>query len=406
MRYLFVHQNFPGQFLHLVDRLRRDPANDVVFICEPNENAIPGVRKLTYARPMVQATTFHDALDFELAMMRARIVEALARQLRGLGFMPDIIIGHHGWGELLNLQDVWPGVPLLGYFEFYYQTHGLDVGFDPEFGEPDGGYGKIRAKNAVNLLALTNPGHGQTPTRFQHGTYPDWAQRDITVLPEGVNLELCAPNPAVRRAAIDLEGFRIEPGDTLVTYVARDLEPYRGFHTFMRALPRVLRVRADVKVVAVGGDNVSYGARLSDGRTWRQQMLDELGPALDRSRVCFPGRVTYETFLRLLKRSDAHVYLTYPFVLSWSLRESLAAGCALVAADVAPVREFVEHRRTGLLAPFPDQRGLADAILEILEDRALNARLRRNARKFAERTLGMEGYLRAYEGLIGRLTGG
>ena len=405
MKYLFVHQNFPGQFLHLVVHLQRAQENEMVFICEPTENNIPGVRKLTYPRPVITDASYPDARDFEHALMRATAVQELAQRLRGLGFTPDIIIGHHGWGELLNLQDVWPGVPMLGYHEFYYHTHGLDVGFDPEFPDPPGGLAKVRAKNAINLIALNNPGHGQTPTRFQHSTYPDWAQERMTVLPEGVNLDACRPDPLLRQQTLEVGGMRIEPSDVLITYVARDLEPYRGFHTMMRALPRLHRLGPSVKVVMVGGDGVSYGATMV-GTTWRAHMLEEVGRHIDPSRVSFPGRIAYPLFLQLLQRSDAHVYLTYPFVASWSLREALACGCVIVASDTAPVQEFITHRKTGLLTRFPDPDALVAAVREALEDRALAEKLRRNARAFAEKTLGMDRYLTAYEALIGRVIAG
>jgi glycosyltransferase involved in cell wall biosynthesis len=405
LKYLFVHQNFPGQFLHLVMRLRQDPGNELVFISEPNENHIAGCRKIVYRKPEFNENTYHDAMEFEVALKRAHIVQQMAEQIRGLGFTPDIIIGHHGWGELLNLNDVWPGVPLLGYHEFYYHTEGLDVGFDPEFPSPPGGVSRVRSKNAINLLALTNPGHGQTPTQFQLSTYPEWSRNNITMLPEGVDLNLCRPNPAARKSVLDVNGFTVEPSDILITYVSRDLEPYRGFHTMMRALPRLHRLGGNVKVVMVGGDGVSYGARLP-GATWRQKMMEEVGALIDPSRVCFPGKVSYELFLKLLQRSDAHVYLTYPFVLSWSLREAMACGCALVASDTAPVREFVTHRKTGLLTAFPDPSALVAAVQEVIEDKALAARLRRNARSFAEKTLSMDVYLDAYEALIQRVVAG
>ena len=402
MKYLFVHQNFPGQFLHLVRHLSRDPANEILFITEANENAIQGVRKFAYTPPTPSEATFPDAQELEQALARARIVEDMARRLLALGFIPDVVIGHHGWGELLNLQDVWPGVPLLGYYEFYYRTHGLDVGFDPEFADPPGGFGKVRAKNAVNLLALENPGHGQTPTRFQLSTYPEWAQPRISVLAEGVDLDVCRPDPAARRSPLDVQGFQVAPGDTLVTFVSRDLEPYRGFHAVMRALPRLHRLRPDLKVVMVGGDGVSYGARLA-GKTWREHMLGEVGHMIDPARVCFPGRVPYALFIKLLQRSDAHIYLTYPFVLSWSLREALACGCAIVGSDTAPVREFVTDRRHGLLAPFTDPAAIAERVRELLDDPALADRLREAARAFAVENLQLGRYLAEYQALIARV---
>ncbi len=403
MKYLFVHQNFPGQFLHLLLNLATNPKNTILFITETSENNIAGVQKFCYQKPQYDTITSQDAMEFEMATRRARIVENIARRIRDLGFTPDIIIGHHGWGELLNMQDVWPGVPLLGYFEFYYHDRGLDVGFDPEFPQLPGGLSRVRVKNAVNLMALNNPGHGQTPTQFQLSTYPDWAQEKISLLREGVYLDLARPRPEARTEVFELGDFRVEPTDTLVTYVARDLEPYRGFHTMMRAIPRLHRLRPNLKIIMVGGDGVSYGARLEDGTTWRDFFMREITGVIDHSRVHFPGRIPYESFIRLLQRSDAHVYMTYPFVLSWSLREALACGCAIIGSDTAPVSEFITHRQNGYLVKFPDAMALADGITEVLETPKLAARLRRNARAWAEKNLSMSHYLDEYKALLARL---
>lgn len=405
MLYLFVHQNFPGQFLHIVRHLAQDPANEILFITEPNGNSMAGVRLFTYTTPDTVLQPSDDAAEFEAALARAATVQQLCERLRSLGFRPDIIIGHHGWGELLNLSDVFPTVPILGYYEFFYRAEGLDVGFDPEFPTVPGGPARVRAKNAINLLALNNPGHGQTPTQFQSSTYPAWAQPRLTVLPEGVDLSVCRPDPKVRTVPLHLDGMTVEPDDVLVTYVARDLEPYRGFHTFMRALPRLHRLHPGLKVVLVGRDGVSYGARIV-GRTWREHMLEEVGAMIDPARICFTGRVPYELFVTLLQRSDAHVYLTYPFVLSWSLREALACGCAIVASDTGPVQEFVTDGVTGLLVPFPDPGAIVAAVERLLGDKKLARRLMRNARQFAERTLQLDRYLRDYEALIRRMVAG
>jgi glycosyltransferase involved in cell wall biosynthesis len=406
VKYLFAHQNFPGQFLHITRHLAASRDNDIVFISEPNQNHLSGVRKIPYVVPPPNAVTTHViARDLDAAGRRAEAVASTAERLKALGFEPDIIIGHHGWGELLNLPDVWPGVPLLGYMEFFYQIRDVDVGFDPEFPTPVSDYPRIRAKNATNLLALNLRQHGFTPTRWQLSTYPAWAQERITLLPEGVDLEACKPDPREHRQELTIGGITIGKNEKLVTYVARDLEPYRGFHIMMRALPHLLRARRDVRVVMIGGDAVSYGAPPRSG-TWRELMCAELGDAIDPKRVVFPGRVDYQIYLRLLRRSDAHVYLTYPFVASWSLRESLAAGCAVIGSDTQPVREFIEDGRNGVLAPFFDAKGLALRIQQVLEDTTLSRRLREGARTYAERHLSLSDTLRGYEALIGRLTNG
>ena len=411
MRYLFVHQNFPGQFLHLVRHLTRQNAhdggeNEVVFISEPNQNAMPGVRRVSYRMNRgASADTHPVAQEFELATLRAELVAQAARTLKQLGFTPDIIIGHHGWGEMLNLGDVFPGTPMLGYLEFYYHSDRFDVGFDPEFPNNPEMFPRVRAKNAVNLLALTNGGHGQTPTLFQRSTYPEWAHPRIAVLPEGVNLDVCAPDPDAFRQDFVLGDLVIRPHEKLVTYVSRDLEPYRGFHVVMRALPRILQARPDARIVLVGGDGVSYGARLAEG-TWREHMLREVGRSLDHDRVHFVGKLDYASYAGLLRRSDAHIYFTYPFVASWSLREAMASGCAIVGSETAPVEEFIRHGRTGLLTPFHNPRRLGDAVLELLEDHKLAQKLRRAVRKEAVRTLAMADYIANYEALIRRTISG
>jgi glycosyltransferase involved in cell wall biosynthesis len=403
MKYLFVHQNFPAQFLHLLRHLIAQQSHDLLFLTENSRNRMAGVRSVLHGIAKAPSPDVHrDAREFELAMLRAEAVAEAAGKLKTLGFVPDIIIGHHGWGELLNLGDVFPDVPLLGYHEFYYRPDGYDVNFDPEFPVGADLMSRVRAKNAVNLLALTNPGHGFTPTRFQHSTYPAWAQPRIDVLAEGVNLAAVKPNPDLRKRIVTLGGYKIRPADKLVTYVVRDLEPYRGFHIMMRTLPYLLQARPDIRVVLVGGDGTSYGAKPERG-TWRERMLDEMGDRLDLSRVHFTGRVAYETYLKLLQRSDVHVYLTYPFVASWSLREALAAGCAVVASDTEPVREFITHEKNGLLAPFLRPDKVAQAVLDVLESPALSQRLRRAARAWAEKNLDMGDYIAGYEALIARV---
>ena len=405
MKYLFVHQNFPGQYLYLAQHLAAAKKHDLVFLSEPNKNRMAGVRTVPYQKPPLAAAEAHIATrELDAAMRRAQIVQAMAMNLKALGYQPDIILGHHGWGELLNLCDVWPGVPILGYFEFFYCIDGVDVGFDPEFPTSSADYPRIRAKNAVNLLALNLGQHGQTPTKWQLSTYPEWAKQYITLLPEGVKIDVCKPNPQARRRNLTIGGKTIKPTDKLVTFVARDLEPYRGFHVMMRTIPQLLRARKDIRIVLVGGDGISYGAPPAKGN-WREALLAELGDKIDPERVWFPGRIEYKTYVSMLQRSDAHVYLSYPFVASWSLRESLAAGCFVVGSDTPPVREFVTHDDNGLLVPFFDTNALAEAVLRGIEDTALSRRLRENARKFAENNLSMQNYLTAYEALIAKLVG-
>ncbi|NIE80513.1 glycosyltransferase [Asaia sp. As-1742] len=402
MRFLFVHQNFPGQFLHLVRHLHEQGDHEIVFISEANEGYLPGVRRVLYRQDRVVSPGTHPALrELEMGLSRAEAVARAAQTLKGLGYTPDIIIGHHGWGELLNLVDVYPDVPILGYFEFFYHTDRNDVDFDPEFPPRPELSPNVRVKNAINLLALNLNQHGQTPTLFQRETYPDWAQSRINLLREGVNLDLCTPDPGVFRRNVTIGPHIICPSDKLVTFVARNLEPYRGIHSFMRALPRILDERPDARIILVGGDGTSYGAPPpADAGSWRDIFLREVSGRIDAERVHFLGKIDYDTFRLTLRRSDAHVYLTYPFVASWSLREAMATGCAIVGSQTAPVEEFITDRSTGLLAPFLEPDRIADAVLEILEDRRLAGRLRKQARRYAEQNLSLQGYLENYDALI------
>jgi glycosyltransferase involved in cell wall biosynthesis len=406
LRFLFVHQNFPAQFLHIVRHLVAAKRHEVVFISEPNPNDIRGVRKIPYAHPDLDITQTHIAArELDNGVRRAEAVYRTALGLKCLGYTPDIVIGHHGWGEMLNLRDLWPHTPMLGYMEFYYQHDKADVGFDPEFPGNPLDFPRIRAKNAINHIALNLGGMGQTPTQWQLSTYPIWAQQNIELIWEGVDLEMCSPDPGARKNTLKIGDMVIKPTDKLVTYVSRDLEPYRGFHVMMRTLPDLMRAQKNLKVVMIGGDGISYGAAPHKGGNWREVMLAEVGKDIDPSRVVFPGRVAYGTYLSALQRSDAHVYLTYPFVASWSMREAMAIGCAVIGGDTEPVREFITHGENGLLTPFLEPRTLAHAILGLLEDKGLTRTLRENARAYAERRLAMADYLDQYCRVIGRLTG-
>ncbi len=411
MNFLFVHQNFPGQYLHIVrsllaDNERRPGTHEIVFMTEPNQNQINGVRKVTYAAPpTISAALAWDTREFESGSRRAQAAYRGALTIKALGFQPDVIIGHHGWGELLHIVDAFPGVPVIGYFEFFYRIYGADVNFDAEFPMDESQFGMVRGKNCINLLALNLDQYGQTPTRWQHSTYPEWSKKQIRIIEEGVDLKQCQPDPSLHRKNLTIGTLTVTPKQKLVTYVARNLEPYRGFHTVMRALPRLLRERPDIVVSMVGGDEVSYGSPPRQGGAWRTQLLKELEGQIDLSRVHFMGKVPYLDHLALLKRSDAHIYLSYPFVASWSLREALACGCVVVGADTQTVTEFVQHEVTGLITPCLDHDRLAETVLRALDDTKLAAKLRAGARAFAETKLGMDDYILRYRAYIEEVTG-
>ncbi|MEA1672450.1 glycosyltransferase [Nitrospirillum sp. BR 11163] len=300
------------------------------------------------------------------------------------GFIPDVICAHPGWGEALFLKDVYPEAKLLAYLEFFYNARGADVGFDPEFpGTLDDTF-RIRIKNSVLLHGLQAMDWGVTPTRWQAQRFPADVQHRITTLHDGVDTDLVRPDPTATLTVMP-EGastpLTLRPGDEVVTFVNRNLEPYRGFHTFMRALPELLRRRPNAQVVILGGDQVSYGSHPVGHPHYRAQYLAEVGAHLDMSRIHFLGKVPYTTFLSALHVSAVHVYLTYPFVLSWSLMEAMAVGCLVVASDTAPVREVVRGGRNGLLVDFFSAGQLADTVAGALDNPGRVERLRRRARE-------------------------
>jgi glycosyltransferase involved in cell wall biosynthesis len=359
MKYLFIHQNFPAQYRHVARHLAADPANEVTAITQPNGSSIPRVRKVTYRKVERGAVNCHAyAAELEHAIHTGATVAEACRGLDAEGLRPDLIIGHAGWGETLFVKDVFPDVPLLANFEFYYHSKGVDVGFDPEFNSIFNEPSSLRARNGVNLLAFQGADWGHSATQWQRGLNPQEMQPRISVLHEGVDTDIACPNSEAR-FKLPLAGRVLTSRDEVVTYVARNLEPYRGFHVFMRSLPELLRRRPRAQVVIVGGDGVSYGAPPPPGCTFRQMMLRELGDSLDLKRVHFLGMLDYRDYLALLQVSSAHIYLTYPFVLSWSLIEAMACGCLIVGSATPPVLEVLKDGSNGMTVDFFDHGKLA-----------------------------------------------
>ncbi len=381
MKILLVHQNFPGQYLHIARYLGSIPGNQVVFITQRKDAEIPGVKKVVYQpRRTITPQVHHYLRESEAAVLNAQEVARIAIDLRNAGFVPDVMLGHNGWGEIWYLRDIFPSSPLIGYFEFFYRLHGADVGFDAADPITTDTAPRLRTKNLGNLLALDTANIGQCPTHWQKSGYPKRYHSILHVIHEGIDTQVVTPDPQAHLRIPDSE-IELAAGDEVVTYVARNLEPYRGFHIFMRSLPRILARRPNAQVVIVGGDDVSYGARLPEGRTFRQASLEELKGSLDLSRVHFLGKVPYTTFLKVLQISRVHVYLTYPFVLSWSMLEAMSAGCLVVGSRTPPVEEVVRDGGNGYLVDFFSPEEVAERVLEVLSDRRAHDSMRRNARQ-------------------------
>ena len=383
MRILFVHQNFPGQFKHLAPALAAQPANEVVALSIRATPHQQGIRILNYQPARGTTPNIHPwVADFETQTIRGDAAFKAALKLKEDGFTPDIIIAHPGWGESLFLKDVWPTAKLGMYCEFFYHSHGHDVGFDPEFPTPNiDNVCRLRLKNVNNLVHFQIADAGISPTHWQASTFPDPFRQKISVIHDGIDTQLIQPN---KNATLTLNNHLVlSQKDEIITFVNRNLEPYRGYHTFMRALPTILAQRPNARVIIVGGDDVSYGQRPANGQTWRSLFFDEVKNTLDCSRVHFVGRIPYPYFVSLLQLSSLHIYLTYPFVLSWSLLEAMSAGCCILASDTQPLHEAIMHNETGRLINFFDVNALANEVNTLLDDPTERARLGRQAREFA-----------------------
>ena len=387
MKILFIHQNFPGQFKFLAPALVQQGHEVVAMIMQKTDLEVwQGVKLVSYLPNRSSTPNIHPWVsDFETKTIRGEACYRAALKLKDTGFIPDVIIAHPGWGESLFLKDVWPESKLGIYCEFYYHAQGADVGFDPEFPtKDDGEVCRLRLKNLNHLLHFEVADAGISPTHWQASTFPADFKSKITVIHDGIDTKIVAPNSNI---TLTLNGnVNLTKQDEVITFVNRNLEPYRGYHIFMRALPALLKERPNAIVLIVGGDDVSYGARPDDGKKWKDIFIDEIRPATsiaDWQRVHFLGTIPYESFIPLLQLSTVHVYLTYPFVLSWSLLEAMSVGCAIVASDTQPLHEAIVHDKTGRLVDFFDHQALAKEICQLLDNAKLRAKLGKNARAFA-----------------------
>lgn len=373
MRILFIHQNLPGQFRGLIPALARTPGVDLLGIREQAPHAAADLGNMCpvifYKRPQgAGKDTHHYLKSLEAATRRGQSIARICLGLRKKGWVPDVVLGHPGWGELLFVKDVFPESRVIGHFEYFYHMHGADVGFDPEFPAKLDDAFRLRLRNSTLLHSLLACDQGVTPTRWQHSLLPAELRDKVVLIHEGIDTTRVCPDAD---ATFDLpDGRRLGSTDSVLTYVSRNLEPYRGFHVFMRALPELLRRLPDLRVCIVGGDEVSYGAEpAAPFKSWREMLMSELGDRFDLSRVYFLGRIPYEAYLRLLQVSTVHLYLTYPFVLSWSMMEAMAAGCVVLGSNTPPVAEMIRDGENGFLFDFFDQGRLVERAADLIARR-------------------------------------
>ena len=378
-RILFLHPNFPAQFRHLATALAKDDNYQIVFTTNRQEGTIPGVHKVIY-EPSRQAgpQTHHYVRNLENAVLTGQAVYRIAEDLKAQGFIPDIIYGHSGWGPTLFMKEVFPKAELLCFFEWFYHPRGSDADFDPSEPLNADDLCRIRVKNAPILIDLYNCDRGLTPTNWQHQQFPPEYHSKINVCHDGIDTNFFQPQPDAKlvlpRINLDLSHV-----SELVTYVGRGMEPYRGFPQFMEAVALIQQQRPNCHIVVVGEDRVAYGKTLPDGKTYKQLMLEKLD--LDLSRLHFTGRLPYHEYLQVLQASSAHIYLTRPFVLSWSMLEAMSTGCLLIAANTPPVLEVIKDGKNGLLVDFFSPEQIADKVNKVLDNFQDMKAIRAAARK-------------------------
>ena len=380
MKILLVHQNFPGQFPHLSAALKQR-GHQVLALTDEKNNRPSPVDVVRYRSPDPVTTENSLGRAYTEHASRGHMAARGARALRDRhGYTPDLILGHSGWGETLFLKEIWPEAKLLIYAELMYRTRGQDVGFDPEVNEAsDDGRFMTVSRSAHLIQGIVQADGAIAPTMYQADSFPPELRSKITVIHDGIDTARVAPDAS---ASLTLpNGQVLRAGDEVLSFVSRSLEPYRGFHILMRALPEVMAARPNAQVVLVGGDGVSYGGKPRDAESWKAKMLAEVGDKLDLSRVHFLGRVPYGQYVSLLQVARVHCYLTYPFVLSWSLTEAFSAGAYVVASDTAPVQEMVQDGVNGRLVPFFDIPALSAALIKGLEGDPEAPRLKEAARQ-------------------------
>ncbi|WP_137125983.1 glycosyltransferase family 4 protein [Roseomonas sp. HF4] len=377
---LFIHQNFPGQYRHLAPAIAQRKGARVIGLGERPNAVPPGPQHLRYPTPEGAGEKTHRYLrPVEAAVRRGQAVARALITLKQKGFVPDIICCHPGWGEALYLRDVFPDAKQLQYCEYFYRPAEGDIGFDPAQEVTLDEAARVRTLNMTQLASLEATDWGVSPTLWQRSRYPAGIRARTSVVHEGVDAAFATPDgPGTVKLP---DGHTVTRGDEILTFVSRNLEPYRGFDVFMRALPEILARRPQAHAVIVGGEERGYGRMPADGRSWKALMLEEVGAKLDMARVHFTGRIPHEGLVALFRITRAHIYYTYPFVLSWSLVEAMGCEAPIIGSDTAPLAEVVRDGENGILLPFFDHARLADAVVDALANPDRHMPLRKAARR-------------------------
>ncbi len=363
MHILFVHKNFPAQFGHIASHLVRTKGYRCTFLSELPDADVNGVRRVQYkVRSGATEATHYCSRTFENATWHAHAVYETCKARPDL--QPDLIVGHSGFGSTAFLADLYDA-PIINYFEYFYRSRGADLDFRTEFPTDELTILRSRTRNAMILVDLQTCTRGYCPTNWQRSLFPEEYQPKLSTIFDGIDTSVWSRREGVPRRVGDRE---IPAGTKIVTYVSRGFESMRGFDIFMRVAKRICDARQDVVFVCVGSDRVCYGGDLNhiEQQSFRQHVLSQ--DSYDLDRFLFTGRVEPDQLIDIFSLSDLHIYLTVPFVLSWSMMNALSCGCTVLGSDTPPVREMIRHGETGLLGGFYDVDRLTELALEVLDD--------------------------------------
>lgn len=400
MKFLFIHRNFPAQFLNLVSYLSQNSENEIYFITTREENNIENVNKIIYQVKAKTDSNTHGFLkEYEVWIQHGQAVAECALNLKKQGFVPDIIYAHN-WGGELFMKEVYPEVPYLSYLEWYSNAYGSDHAFNKNKPLSFNNLCELRIKNSPKLVDLIACDHGITPTNWQLKQYPEIFHQKISVIHDGVCTNFFHPDPEVKLVIPEIN-LDLSRAKEIVTYATTGMEPYRGFPQFMEAASIIQKRRPDCHIVIGGHDGSFYSGVRPDGKSYKEYMLENL--SLDLSKIHFTGFLSYNNYLKVLQSSHAHIYLTYPYVLSWSLLESMSTGCLVISSDTEPVREVITDEENGLLVDFFSPQQIADRVDEVFSQPERMKIIKENARKTVQENYNIQNLLSEQLDLITRM---
>jgi glycosyltransferase involved in cell wall biosynthesis len=370
MHVLFVHQNYPAQFGHIARRLVKDRGWQCTCLSRNPSGNDNSVALIQYdVKGGATEKTHYCARSFENAVGHSQGIYEACRQHREL--QPDLIVGHSGFGSTLFLKELYD-CPIVNYFEYFYRPHGSDMDFRLEYPCKEIDFLRSYCRNAMILLDLENCHAGYCPTHWQKSLLPTRYADKLQVIHDGVDTDIWQRHENLPRL---IGPHHIDADTRIVTYVARGLESMRGFDIFMKVAKRIYEQMPNVVFVVVGADQVYYGGDLNHikEKSFREHVLKR--DDYNLSKFLFTGILQPSQLARLLSLSDLHIYLTVPFVLSWSLMNAMSCGCKVLASNTEPVREVIVHERNGLLADFYNIDGLVSSSLQVLSDPQAHGRL-------------------------------